>query len=43
MPLYFGLGDATVIEQVEVRWLSGHTQTLVGPIETNKLLVVAEE
>ena len=43
MPLYFGLGDATVIEQVEVRWLSGHTQTLVGPIETNKLLVIAEE
>jgi enediyne biosynthesis protein E4 len=43
MPLYFGLGDAMVAEQVQVHWLSGQTQTLVGPIETNKLLMIAEE
>ncbi len=42
-PLYFGLGDADAIERIEVRWPSGNTQTLEGPIETNQQLEIVEE
>ncbi len=43
VPLYFGLGDATAVEAVEVRWPSGQTQTIAGPIEVNQRLVIREE
>ena len=42
LPLYFGLGDATVIDQVSVQWLAGQQQVLKGPIETNRPLVIVE-
>lgn len=42
LPLYFGLGDATVIDQVSVQWLGGQQQVLKGPIETNRPLVIVE-
>jgi hypothetical protein len=30
LPLYFGLGGATAVDRVEVRWPSGRTQTVAG-------------
>jgi hypothetical protein len=43
VPLYFGLADATTVEAVEVRWPSGKTQQVAGPIEVNQRLVIREE
>jgi cytochrome oxidase Cu insertion factor (SCO1/SenC/PrrC family) len=43
MPLYFGLGDAGTVDQVEVTWPSGNTQMIDGPLEANKLLTISEE
>ena len=43
IPLYFGLDKATSVDQIEVRWPSGHVQTVSGPIETNALMVIEEE
>jgi hypothetical protein len=42
-PLYFGLGDATTVEQIEVRWPSGQIQTVPGPLEVNTLIEVREQ
>ncbi|RKY22242.1 MAG: hypothetical protein DRQ55_01525 [Planctomycetota bacterium] len=42
MPLYFGLDGAASIERVEVRWPSGTTQVLDGPIEVNQTLHIRE-
>ena len=42
-PLYFGLGDATAVDRVEVSWPSGKTQTERGPISANSLIEVAEK
>ena len=42
-PLYFGLGDATTVDRVEVSWPSGKTQTERGPISANSLIQVAEK
>jgi len=41
-PLYFGLGDASSIDRVEVFWASGQTQIAPGPIAVNTLLEVTE-
>ena len=41
-PLYFGLGGATTVDRVEVRWPSGKTQILPGPVNTNSLIEVRE-
>lgn len=41
-PLYFGLGKTGMVDQIEITWPSGKTQTLAGPIETNKLLEIKE-
>jgi hypothetical protein len=41
--LYFGLGDATTVDGVEVSWPSGKTQTERGPISANSLIQVAEK
>ena len=43
MPLYFGLGDAEVVEQVEGAWPSGRTQTIKGPLPAGQLLEIEEE
>jgi cytochrome oxidase Cu insertion factor (SCO1/SenC/PrrC family) len=41
-PLYFGLGDVTTIEAVEVRWPSGTTQRVTKDLAPNRTLVVEE-
>ena len=41
-PLYFGLGDAKVVDQIAVRWPSGREQIVSGPIATNSLIEVRE-
>ena len=41
-PLYFGLGDATMVEKVVVKWPSGGTQTFDGPIDSNQQIVLVE-
>ena len=41
-PLYFGLGDATAVERLEIVWPSGARQTMTGPLETNRRLVIEE-
>ena len=43
MPLYFGLGEATVVDQLIVQWPSGHRQVMEGPIEINRELLINED
>ena len=43
LPLYFGLDDAKGVDRIEVRWPSGKTQTVQGPIESNSTVDVTEE
>ncbi len=43
LPLYFGLGDAGKVDQVEVLWPSGTTQVLTTGIRANSLLTITEE
>ena len=40
--LHFGLGDATQVDTLTVRWLCGKVQTL-RDIETNQMLVISEK
>ena len=40
--LHFGLGNATRVDTVTVRWLCGKVQTLQD-VETNRVLVISEE
>ena len=42
LPLYFGLDEAKAVERIEVRWPSGHTQTVKGPVEVNSTVDVIE-
>ena len=41
-PLYFGLGDAESVDQVEVLWPSGKRQAVAGPVAMNTVLKVTE-
>jgi len=41
-PLYFGLGEADAVDQVEVFWPSGQRQTLSPPIKINSTIEVRE-
>jgi cytochrome oxidase Cu insertion factor (SCO1/SenC/PrrC family) len=41
-PLYFGLGDADVVDKIEVAWPSGQKQELAGPIEANRMFSIRE-
>jgi hypothetical protein len=41
LPLTFGLGQASKVEQVEIRWPSGHVDRL-GPQDAGQTLVVTE-
>ena len=43
LPLYFGLGDATEIDEIVVTWPSGDVQTVKGPLEVNKQVEFREE
>ena len=40
--LYFGLGEATQVESLEVLWPSGQMQTLTDETKINRLLVIEE-
>jgi hypothetical protein len=42
LPLYFGLGDATAIERVEVDWPSGRKQVVTEGLHPNNTIVVNE-
>ncbi len=39
--LHFGLGDATRVEKLEIRWMSGHKQVLEN-VPANQILTVQE-
>jgi hypothetical protein len=41
-PLYFGLGDATKIDRVDVAWPSGRKQTVTQDLRTNTTLRITE-
>jgi hypothetical protein len=42
LPLYFGLGDSSKIERVEVVWPSGRKQALTSGLRPNETLAVTE-
>jgi len=42
LPLYFGLGDATAIQRVEVLWPSGRNQVVTENLGMNRTLTVTE-
>ena len=42
MPLYFGLGDATKVDRIEIAWPSGTKQVLEQNISPNTLISVIE-
>ncbi len=42
LPLYFGLGDATAVEKVEVLWPSGRRSVLDRGIAIDRTLTVTE-
>ena len=42
LPLYFGLGDATKVDGVEITWPAGAKQSIVSDIGINRLLEIKE-
>ena len=42
LPLYFGLGDATSVERIEVRWPSGRKSDLSRGIAINRTMTISE-
>jgi hypothetical protein len=42
LPLYFGLGEATSVQSVEIVWPSGRTQVLISGLTPNATLRVTE-
>lgn len=42
MPLYFGLGEATKVDSIEVTWPSGAKQTVSSDIALNKQIEITE-
>ena len=42
-PLYFGLGEATSVNKIEISWPSGRKQTLSDDITVNSILEIVEE
>jgi len=43
MPLYFGLGDASAVDRVEVVWPSGNRQVVDDPGPINRILEIKEK
>lgn len=43
LPLYFGLGDATAIDSIEVLWPSGARQTLADHLLVNETIRIREQ
>ena len=42
-PLYFGLGDATSVDEINVTWPSGTVQTVAGPMDIRKTIEIKEQ
>ena len=42
LPLYFGLADADHAASIDVRWPSGRTQTVSGPLKSGQTIDVVE-
>lgn len=42
MPFYFGLGEASQVETIEVLWPTGRKQTVTQGLELNRLLTIRE-
>lgn len=42
VPLYFGLGDATAVDRIEVAWPSGQQQRLAAPIALGSIVQITE-
>lgn len=42
MPLYFGLGTATQADAITVKWPTGATQVVQGPLRSGSTIVVTE-
>jgi len=42
LPLYFGLGDAAMVDQVDVDWPSGRKQRLTKGLRANDTLRIVE-
>ncbi|HWZ96756.1 MAG TPA: CRTAC1 family protein [Candidatus Dormibacteraeota bacterium] len=42
LPLYFGLGNASKIDRIEVDWPSGHKQVLTKDLRENETLKITE-
>lgn len=43
MPLYFGLGQSTVVKRIDVAWPSGVRQTVKGPFPDQGTISIEEE
>ena len=41
-PLYFGLGNVSLLDRIEVIWPSGERQVVSGPIQANQQLEIRE-
>lgn len=42
-PLFFGLGNSTSVNSIEIEWPSGKIQLMKGPIDSNQLLHIRED
>jgi hypothetical protein len=42
VPLYFGLGDATTVDRVEVDWPSGKKQVVTQGLRANSTIKIVE-
>jgi hypothetical protein len=41
-PLYFGLGESSQVDEIEIVWPSGKTETKIGPLDANQTLTIKE-